>query len=98
MQPGFASVFQSAPAASPQDNNSSQRARETLQASTLAYRQVVALSDVFAYTVTTPNAVPPPKTLEITLGSGTQVARKDPLIEGVAFRRQFVRDQERRTS
>jgi peroxiredoxin len=83
--PGFASVFQSTPAASPQDNNSSQRARETLQASALAYQQVVALSDVFTYTVTTPNAVLPPKTLEITLGSGTQVALKDPLIEAVAF-------------
>ncbi len=56
--------FQANPAASPQDKNTSQQARETLQASALAYQQVVALSDVLTYTVTTPNAVLPPKTLK----------------------------------
>jgi peroxiredoxin len=82
---GFASAFQATPAASPQNENGSQRARETLQASARAYQQVVALSDVFTYTVTTPSAVLPPKTLEISLGPGAQVALKDPLIQAVAL-------------
>src|SRR6266852_4375147 len=83
--PSFASPFQASPAASPQDKNTSQQARETLQASALAYQQVVALSDVLTYTVTTPNAVLPPKPLKMTLGSGTQVALEDPLIVAVAL-------------
>lgn len=60
------------------------RARETLEASARAYQRVVALTDVLTYTVTTPNAVLAPKTLEITLGARDQVALKDPLIEAVA--------------
>jgi peroxiredoxin len=83
--PGFASAFKVTPGASSQNENASQRARETLQASAHAYQQVVALEDVFTYTVSTPNAVLPPKTLKITLGSGAQVALKDPLIEAVAL-------------
>jgi peroxiredoxin len=81
--PGFASPIQGTSAANPPSQDASRRAGETLEAAALAYRQVVALSDIFTYTVTTPNAVLPPKTLEITLGSGTRVALKDPLI--VAF-------------
>jgi peroxiredoxin len=83
--PGFAYASKAIPAESPQNENASQKAHETLQASALAYQRVVALSDVFTYTVTTPNAVLPPKTLEISLGSGAQVALKDPLIEAVAL-------------
>jgi peroxiredoxin len=83
--PSFAFAFQASPAASAQDKNTSQQARETLQASALAYQQVVALSDVLTYVVTTPNAVLPPKTLKMTLGSRPQVALEDPLIEAVAL-------------
>src|SRR6202158_3464501 len=83
--PSFASALQASPAASPQGKNTSQQARETLQASALAYQQVVALSDVLTYIVTTPNAVLPPKTLKMTLGARDQVALKDPLIEAVAL-------------
>jgi hypothetical protein len=83
--PSFASAFQASPAASPQDKNTSQQERETLQASALAYQQVVALSDVLTYTVTTPNAVLPPKTQKVNLGSRPQVALVDPLIEAVAL-------------
>jgi peroxiredoxin len=79
------SAFKVAPAASSQNEHALQRAREILQASAHAYQQVVALRDVFTYTVTTPSAVLPPKTLKITLGSGAQVALKDPLIEAVAL-------------
>ena len=82
---GFAPAFKVTSAASSQNENASRRARETLEASAHAYQQVVALRDIFTYTVTTPNAVLPPKTLEISLGSGTQVALKDPLIEAVAL-------------
>jgi thiol-disulfide isomerase/thioredoxin len=83
--PGFASALQGSPSASVQNEDALQRARKTLQASALGYQQVVALSDVFTYTVTTPSAMLPPKTLEIILGSGVQVALKDPLIEAVAL-------------
>jgi peroxiredoxin len=83
--PSFASTLRASPAASPQDKNTSQKARETLQASALAYQQVVALSDVLTYIVTTPNAVLPPKTLKMTLGSRPRVALEDPLIEAVAL-------------
>ena len=82
---GFAYGFKAAVAASPQNADALQRARETLEASAHAYEQVVALRDVLTYTVTTPSAVLAPKTLEITLGSHGQVALKDPLIEAVAL-------------
>jgi transposase/thiol-disulfide isomerase/thioredoxin len=67
------------------DDYTVHRAQETLDASANAYQQVVALKDVLTYTVTTPSAVLAPKTLEITLGAGDQVALKDPLIEAVAM-------------
>jgi hypothetical protein len=54
-----------------------------LQASAHAYQEVVALRDVFTYTVTTPSAALAPKTLKITLGSGDQAALEDPLIEAI---------------
>lgn len=82
--PGLASALKAFQSASVQNEGALQRARETLQASAHAYQQVVALRDVFTYTVTTPKAVLAPKTLEITLGSGDRAALEDPLIEAVA--------------
>lgn len=79
----FAHGFTVRLAAHPQNDNTLQRARETLKSSAHAYQQVVALKDVLTYTVTTPSAVLAPKTLEITLGARDQVALKDPLIEAV---------------
>jgi peroxiredoxin len=81
----FAHEFTVRLAARPQNDNTLQRARETLQSSAHAYQQVVALEDVLTYTVTTRSAVLAPKTLEINLGARDQVAIKDPLIEAVAI-------------
>src|ERR1017187_10405194 len=77
----FASSCSVATEAGAQSENTLQQGRETLEASAHAYQHVVALRDVFTYTVTTPSAVLAPKTLEITLGSHNEVALKDPLIE-----------------
>jgi peroxiredoxin len=80
----FAYGFAVRPAASPQNDDALQRAREILKSSAHAYQQVVGLEDVLTYTVTTPSAVLAPKTLEITLGARDHVELKDPLIEAVA--------------
>jgi peroxiredoxin len=82
--PRFAPALKVIPPASSQNESTSQQVREALHASAQAYQEVVALRDVFTYTVTTPSAMLPPKTLTITLGSGAQVALKDPLIEAIA--------------
>jgi len=59
-------------------------AREALAAAARAYREVPALKDTLTYTIKTPSAVLPPKTIEILLGAGHDVALKDPLLEAVA--------------
>lgn len=57
---------------------------DVLEAAARAYRQVPALSDTLTYTVKTPSATLPPKTLDIRLGAGRDVAVKDPLFEAIA--------------
>jgi peroxiredoxin len=60
------------------------QAREALAAAARAYREVPALKDTLTYVVKSPSAVLPPKTIEILLGAGHDVALKDPLLEAVA--------------
>jgi len=60
------------------------RARQVLEAAAQAYRRVPALADTFTYVVRTPTGALPPKTLEIRLGAGHDVAVKDPLFEAIA--------------
>ena len=69
----------------PQGPDALRQARETLEASAQAYQRVTALEDTLIYTVKTPSATLPPKTLEIRLGAGRDVAVKDPLIEAIAL-------------
>jgi len=62
-----------------------QPAQQVLKESARAYQEVIALTDTLTYTVVTSTATLPPKTLQMKLGSGTQVALKDPLIDASAI-------------
>lgn len=68
----------------PQDPDSLQRARETLEAAARAYTRAPAIHDTLTYTVTSSGTVQPPKEIEIRLGPGHDVAVKDALLEAVA--------------
>jgi peroxiredoxin len=68
----------------PQNQELIQKARETLEAAAQAYRSTPAMQDTLTYTVKSAGAVQPPKKLEILLGSGHDVAVKDPLLEAIA--------------
>ncbi|HVT16355.1 MAG TPA: TlpA disulfide reductase family protein [Thermoanaerobaculia bacterium] len=65
--------------------DSVEQARQALAAAARAYQRVAALEDTLTYTVKTPSAVLPPKTIEIKLGAGRQVAVKDALFEAIAL-------------
>jgi len=70
-----------------------QRARETLEASAKAYREVAALRDRLSYTVTAPGAEKETKMEEYVFGPYGSVLVKNALLQAVAVDSQFYLTQ-----
>jgi peroxiredoxin len=77
-------ILAAGPALGEEEPDPVRQASEALAAAARAYQRVPALKDTLTYTLKTPSAVLPPKTIEILLGAGHDVAIKDPLLEAVA--------------
>jgi peroxiredoxin len=62
-----------------------QQAREILEASAKAYREVVALRDVMTYVVEIPGSELMEKTLRYSLGAGSDASVEDPVLQAYAL-------------